>query len=134
MATRRTLSQHTSSLTLTTSHNPTRLHAFCTRTIQSRPSSTGADVSTPPARNPRWLSDQKLRLGKCINFGLQAHQVQEAGRLARILAEEWRGLIAGAEGFLVPTSTEPKQPETAWEEKVTWGSQVSFWSLCSQRR
>ena len=89
--------------------------------IRSQPSS----ILSPPPRNPRWLSDQKSRLGKCITFGLQPDQIQEAGRLARILAEEWRGLVAGAEGFLVPAGAEGHGPETAWEERVTWGSQVS---------
>lgn len=48
-----------------------------------------------------WLSDLKTRMGKCIVFGLQPAQLDEAGDILRIVAGNWRELVAGSEGFLV---------------------------------
>lgn len=48
-----------------------------------------------------WLSDLKTRMGKCIVFGLQPAQLDEAGDVLRIVAGSWRELVAGSEGFLV---------------------------------
>lgn len=48
-----------------------------------------------------WLSDLKTRMGKCIVFGLQPAQLNEAGDILRIVAGNWRELVAGSEGFLV---------------------------------
>lgn len=77
--------------------------------------------------NPRWLSEQKARLGRCIMFGLRGRQVEEAGRLARVLGEEWKGLVAGTDGYLVSPQAQSllgKRTEDAWEERVVWGEQV----------
>lgn len=73
-------------------------------------------LSTPSPRPARFLPDLKARLGKCILFGLHGEQLKTAGGLAEILAGEWRGLIAGAEGFLLDKGA---------EEKVRWGEMVS---------
>lgn len=40
-------------------------------------------------------------MGKCIVFGLQPAQLDEAGDVLRIVAGSWRELVAGSEGFLV---------------------------------
>lgn len=40
-------------------------------------------------------------MGKCIVFGLQPAQLDEAGDILRIVAGNWRELVAGSEGFLV---------------------------------
>lgn len=40
-------------------------------------------------------------MGKCIVFGLQPAQLDEAGDILRIVAGKWRELVAGSEGFLV---------------------------------
>ena len=80
--------------------------------------------STPPTdsipRNSRWLEEQKLRLGRCITFGLDAPQIQEAARISKVLGEEWKGLVAGVDGFVTGG-----QVPSAWEEKVVWGEMVS---------
>jgi hypothetical protein len=34
-------------------------------------------------------------------FGMDAEQTRKSGHILRILAEEWRDLVAGREGFLV---------------------------------
>ncbi len=49
---------------------------------------------------PRWLSDLKKRVGKCIIFGLSDQQIDEAGEIMRTVARDWRDLVAGSEGFL----------------------------------
>ena len=62
---------------------------------------------TPPHDAPlaaalpaRWLSDLKQRIGKCIVFGLSQEQIDEAGKIMKIVARDWRELFAGSEGFL----------------------------------
>lgn len=40
-------------------------------------------------------------MGKCIVFGLQPTQLDEAGDILRIVAGNWRELVAGSEGFLM---------------------------------
>lgn len=48
-----------------------------------------------------WLSDLKTRIGRCIVFGLQPAQLDDAGDILRIVAGNWKELVAGSEGFLV---------------------------------
>ena len=78
-------------------------------------------ISTRPEEQPlpnssRWLPDIKARLGKCITFGLKDDQIGEAGRIARILGEEWKGLVVGHEGFVL---------RDGLEAAVRWGEMVS---------
>lgn len=76
--------------------------------------------SPPPTANlsPRWLSETKVRLGKCINFGMTDAQVASAGHLLAEVSRDWRTLIAGSEGFLV-------HPHRAGilSAPIDWGSQ-----------
>ena len=81
----------------------------------------GLSTFTPPV-NPRWLSEQKTRLGRCILFGLDRPQIDKAGQIARTLGEDWRGLVAGADGYLVSKN----QTKDSWEQKVLWGEMVSM--------
>ena len=83
--------------------------------------------STPPpataveeARNaisPRWLSDTKSRIGRCLTFGLTSPQVDEAGKLLKVLGEDWRELVAGSEGYLTFTGL---------GQNIVWGDQDSM--------
>ncbi|MCJ1243132.1 hypothetical protein MMC30_000329 [Trapelia coarctata] len=77
-------------------------------TLSSRPPLQTRFYSAPPVPPPssRWLSDLKARLGKCIIFGLPKEQIGQAGQAAKILGEEWRGLIAGREGYLIGSGQE----------------------------
>lgn len=90
-----------------------RIHPLCMRLLStrschkigppSRLSSTSADppdASITAALPARWLSDIKQRIGKCIIFGLDQKQVDEAGDIMRTVAGDWRELLAGSEGFL----------------------------------
>ncbi|KAF2087170.1 hypothetical protein K490DRAFT_42796 [Saccharata proteae CBS 121410] len=64
-------------------------------------SSYSTEPSELPSKiNPRWLSDFKSRIGKCITFGLNAEQTRAAGSILQELARDWRELQVGSEGFL----------------------------------
>jgi hypothetical protein len=76
-----------------------------------------AEVSTPSVSH-RWLSDVKQRIGKCIMFGMKPDQVDEACRILRDLARDWRNLIAGSEGFLTGKGRVGLQSQA-----VVWGEQ-----------
>ncbi|KAG0646793.1 hypothetical protein D0Z07_6481 [Hyphodiscus hymeniophilus] len=78
--------------------------------------------STPPEpSHARWLSQTKARVGKCIIFGLDPSQTYQAGLVLKALGEEWRGLVAGREGFLV----EPKRAGLL-RQKIVWGEMDSM--------
>lgn len=81
-------------------------------------SSTAAPVIE--ALPSRWLSDLKRRIGKCIIFGLKQEQVDEAGDILRVVAREWRELVAGSEGFLTG-----RRRAGAEGKEVVWGDMVS---------
>ena len=81
-------------------------------------SSTSKDVLVQklPAR---WLSEVKSRIGKCIIFGLQPAQVDEAASILRTVVQEWRELVAGSEGFLVRKGRSGLE-----RHNVVWGEMV----------
>lgn len=74
---------------------------------------------------PRWLSELKARIGKCLLFGLKPAQIDEAGGILSIVARDWRGLIAGSEGFLVGKGRAGLEGH-----KVVWGDMVRFPGTC----
>lgn len=39
-------------------------------------------------------------------FGLHGKQIEDAGKIAKMLGEEWKGLVAGREGYLLNTGQE----------------------------
>ncbi|KAL1849265.1 hypothetical protein Plec18167_008113 [Paecilomyces lecythidis] len=81
----------------------------------AHPSSTSTPTK-PHTIDPRWLTLTKRRLGKCMMFGLKPHQVDGAGKILQEIARDWRGLIAGSEGFL----TEEKRTALL-RHNVVWG-------------
>lgn len=85
------------------------------------PPTTGSADS--PARphtiDPRWLTMMKRRIGRCMMFGLNPARVHEAGSILQQLARDWRGLIAGSEGFL----TDEKRC-SLFRHNVVWGEMV----------
>jgi hypothetical protein len=88
------------------------------------PTSTRRYYSTSPtpptaALSPRWLSDVKTRIGKCINFGISGTQTQEAGSILQEISVDWRELIAGSEGFLTG-----KEWRGLYRQEVVWGEMV----------
>lgn len=66
----------------------------------SSPGSSSGFSQLPPPPPPRWLSDLTARLGRCLQFGCSAAQVARAAGVAASLGRDWRGLVAGSEGFL----------------------------------
>lgn len=91
-------------------HSPLQLTRYAS-------SSTAPVTDTLPTR---WLSDLKSRIGKCIIFGLKPEQVDEAGNILKVVAREWRELVAGSEGFLTG-----KGRAGAEGREVVWGDMVS---------
>ncbi|OJD34749.1 rho guanine nucleotide exchange factor [Diplodia corticola] len=84
-------------------------------------SSASGDAAASPATSlsPRWLSDIKSRIGKCITFGLQPEQTDAAGSMLKELARDWRELVAGSEGFLTE-----KSRRGLYRQEVVWGEMV----------
>jgi hypothetical protein len=72
----------------------------------------------------RWLSDLKERIGKCITFGLNPSQLDEAGSILQQLGSGWTELVVGSEGYL----TAPGRIGLD-KQAVVWGEMVL--SLCS---
>ena len=83
----------------------------------TRHSSTSATAQL----SPRWLSDAKQRIGKCITWGLTPPQTATAGAILSEIARDWRELVAGSEGWL--TSPE-RRGLHRWP--VAWGDQDSM--------
>jgi hypothetical protein len=90
----------------------------------SRNSPTASSSFENPATtslNPRWLSDLKQRVGKCIMFGLQKDQLKEAGGILKEMARDWRELVAGSEGFLTDRTR-----RELYRHSVVWGEMDSM--------
>ena len=86
----------------------------------TRPHSTAADKKPATASlSPRWLSDLQARIGKCIMFGCSPSQSKEAGSILQEIAQDWRGLVAGSEGFL----TDPDRAGL-YRRGLEWGEMV----------
>ncbi len=80
---------------------PPRLSLRPSAVARLRPfSTTTAATTPPPLPPPRWLADLQARLGRCLMFGCSREQTRAAGAVLGALAAEWRGLVAGSEGFL----------------------------------
>lgn len=83
-------------------------------------SSPSKDASTTTL-SPRWLSDIKTRIGKCIAFGINKEQVDEAGDILHYVNVNWNDLVVGSEGFLTG-----KNRWGLHRQQVAWGEMVSF--------
>lgn len=73
------------------------------------------------ALDPRWLSNVKRRIGKCITFGMKSPQVATAGAILAEIVRDWRELVAGSEGFLTDTSR-----RGLYRHQVVWGDMDSM--------
>lgn len=91
------------------------------RQLRNRPYSSVAAAKQPiPNTLPsKWLPDLKKRLGKCIIFGLNAEQTNEAGSILRELARSWRTSLVGSEGFVAG-----KGGAGLENHRVAWGDMV----------
>ncbi|KAK4960367.1 hypothetical protein LTR10_003262 [Elasticomyces elasticus] len=78
--------------------------------------STAAEAPATASLSPRWLSDVKQRIGKCLTFGADEEQTQKASLVLSEIARDWRELVAGSEGFL----TDAKR-RGIYRQEVVWG-------------
>lgn len=85
--------------------------ATCTAREESGSSKT-ANLSS------RWLSDLKTRLGKCIQYGMNDNQVNQAGLLLAEVSRDWKELVAGSEGYLTS-----KKRAGITSTLIEWGHQ-----------
>lgn len=100
-----------------------RLHAVLSHRVPQlyRFQSTNSGSSDPATSSlsPRWLSDLKTRIGKCINFGINSQQIEEAGAILHEVNLDWRDMVAGSEGFLTG-----KHRWGLYRQQVAWGEMV----------
>ncbi|KAJ5281172.1 hypothetical protein N7478_006544 [Penicillium angulare] len=90
-----------------------------TASVQNASSPDSQDApARPHTIDPRWLTMMKRRIGKCMMFGLRSNQVEEGGKVLQQLAKDWRGLIAGSEGFLID-----ERRRGLYQHNVVWGEQ-----------
>ncbi|KAE8148302.1 thioesterase-like superfamily-domain-containing protein [Aspergillus avenaceus] len=103
--------------------SPISIRALSTSASAARNADTSeTTASRPHSIDPRWLTMTKRRLGKCMMFGLNASQVQEAGEVLRQIARDWRELVAGSEGYLTDATRRGLfQQNVAWGEMDTMG-------------
>jgi hypothetical protein len=94
-----------------------RTASLLTSTSTRRYQSTSATAQL----SPRWLSDLKSRIGACITFGLTPAQTAVAGSILDEVAQDWRELVAGSEGYLTSPS---RRGLHRWP--VAWGEQDSM--------
>lgn len=78
-----------------------------------------AAKAKPHTIDPKWFTQVKTRIGKCLMFGLKPAQVEDAGDVLRQLARDWRELIAGSEGYLTGKSF-----RGLFKHNVVWGEMV----------
>jgi len=86
-----------------------------------RPPTSVDDANGIRSLHPRWLSDTKSRIGKCITFGMPENLIDEAGQVLRELAQDWRNLVAGSEGFLTD-----RKRAGLHRHSIVWGEQDSM--------
>ncbi|KAF7508009.1 hypothetical protein GJ744_009906 [Endocarpon pusillum] len=86
------------------------------------PSRNANPISISRPIDPRWLSDTKQRVGKCITFGLSSTQLEEASSILRQLASDWTELLVGSEGYLTaPGRVGLEKQAVVWGEMDTMG-------------
>ncbi|KZM22649.1 uncharacterized protein EKO05_0009687 [Ascochyta rabiei] len=71
--------------------------------------------------SPRWLSDVRARIGKCIMFGIDDAQTSKAGSILQEVSSDWRELLAGSEGFLTG-----QEYRGLYRHEVAWGEMDSM--------
>lgn len=76
----------------------------------------GSADNVPPLPSARWTSELPARIGKCLSFGCNAQQTSQAAAVLRVVATEWKELLAGSEGFLTGGRRGLEGREIAWGE------------------
>lgn len=97
-------------------------HAFnAARQYSTRPPVPTTEEPKTTTVSPRWLSDTKARIGKCITFGMSPSLVDSAGKILQVLGTDWRNLVAGSEGYLTD-----KERAGLHRQAIVWGEQDSM--------
>jgi hypothetical protein len=99
---------------------PTLYHVAPHARFQSTSTTSDANIPATASLPPRWLSDVRTRIGKCINFGIDTAQIAEGGAILQEISTDWRELVAGSEGFLTG-----KEWRGLYRQEVVWGEMVS---------
>lgn len=94
------------------------IHGGISRRFRS--STTTTEDPATASLSPRWLSDVKQRIGRCLTFGADEQQTQQAGVVLSEIAQDWGELVAGSEGFL----TDAKR-RGIYRQEVVWGEMDS---------
>lgn len=79
------------------------------------------DGELPPPPPSRWIAELRSRIGKVIIFGCDHGQVSRAAAVLKVLATEWRDLLAGSEGFLTGGRRGLDRHQVAWGEMDSFG-------------
>lgn len=99
-------------------HTRRFLSTATARPNQSQSAVESSSTSEQGALSPRWLTDIKSRIGKCLTFGVPAPLVDEASQVLQELGTDWRDLVAGSEGFV----TDPLRAGLH-RHAIYWGDQ-----------
>lgn len=100
--------------------------ALSTPTLRPSNPARNPSASAPAAKNARWLSDIKARIGKCVMFGMSPRQARQAAAVLKAVGEEWRALVAGREGFLVG-----RKRAGLLRQRVVWGEMDRMVCCCT---
>ena len=84
----------------------------------NKPPPSSHEVDTATALSPRWLTDTKARIGKCLTFGMSQSLIDDAGKISEEIGRDWRDLVAGSEGFV----TDPSRAGLH-RHAIYWGDQ-----------
>ncbi|KAI1120629.1 thioesterase-like superfamily-domain-containing protein [Nemania abortiva] len=103
------------------SATPPSCAPFASKASPAAVAATIRNALLPPLPPPRWVSDVRTRVGKCIMFGCDAAQVQRAAQILGTLAREWRVLSAGSEGFLTGGRKGLEGQQVVWGEMDSFG-------------
>ncbi|PYI12374.1 hypothetical protein BO78DRAFT_301112 [Aspergillus sclerotiicarbonarius CBS 121057] len=104
----------------------TRLFSISTALQNAPASDPGTTSKKPHGIDPRWLTITKRRIGRCMMFGLKPPQIQEAGEVLQQIANDWRELVAGSEGYLTDETR-----RGLFQQSVAWGEMsLTFMSTC----
>ncbi|KAF2459681.1 thioesterase-like superfamily-domain-containing protein [Lineolata rhizophorae] len=101
-------------------HAHHRSRRSCSSTSGSG-SGSGSGAAAAAGLPSRWLADVAARLGKCVHFGLGPAQARVAAGVARDVGQDWRGLVAGSEGYLTGEGR-----RGLWRHEVQWGEMVGL--------
>ncbi|KAJ4348518.1 uncharacterized protein N0V89_009895 [Didymosphaeria variabile] len=92
--------------------DPSSLVQRVSHAARFQSSSASSKDATTATLSPRWLSDLKARIGKCIMFGIDNEQVKEAGQILHDVNYNWKDLVAGTydKGSSARITTGVKKP------------------------